>query len=161
MGSRLPVVALFAAACAAPAPSTSTIATAGHEAPAETQNDRSILEGDWYAVAMEADGEPAPTDAVAEMRFRFVGDRVFIWGNTSGGGPDEAAFVLDSSTSPPRIRIVPPPPDEDEIVLGIFELDGPRLRLCLRHGGAPELGYPAGFTTAPGTFVLLIDLQRR
>lgn len=159
------VVGLLVTACAAPAPATGEPTrrdpTAGEEASSGAQNDRTLLEGDWHAVAMEADGEPAPAEAVAEMRFRFVGDHVIIWGNTSSGEPDEATFVLDLSTSPPRITITPPAPDEDEIVRGIFQLDGSRLRLCLRHGSAPELGYPTELATTPGAFLLLVDLEKR
>jgi uncharacterized protein (TIGR03067 family) len=116
----------------------------------------SAVEGVWQATSMEKDGEKAPKEAVKHMRFRFVGDQLFIRGNFSDDREDACAFSTDETKDPKWLDFTPP--GTSKPVPGIYERHGRTLRVCFRHGGSRE-GRPGDFKTAPGTNLVSIDFR--
>ena len=79
-----------------------------------------------------------------------------------------ARFWLDPSKRPRRIFLAPPMPDGavpangwDGIIRGIYEWDGPRLKLCITLGGGPAAKtFPTSPTPGVRMMVLARDARR-
>jgi uncharacterized protein (TIGR03067 family) len=58
-------------------------------------DDAKPLQGVWIAQSMEADGKPAPADAVKRMKFTFTDDKLLIAGNFADDREQECAYKVD------------------------------------------------------------------
>jgi len=99
-----------------------------------------------------------PEDAVKSMRFRFVGDKLFVRGNTGPEGEDECTFVVDDTKEPKRLTFTFP--KEKKPVLAIYERKGKALKMCIRHGSSDK-GRPTGFKTTKGSDLVLIVFSKQ
>jgi uncharacterized protein (TIGR03067 family) len=97
---------------------------------------KDALQGIWVADYVEKDEISIPP-ALAGLRFTFKGDKLLV--SQRGGKDKEHAYRLDTSKSPKYFDIVPP---GEKTVLGIYEVKGNELSLCVRYGNG---GRPTEF----------------
>lgn len=116
------------------------------------------LEGVWVGQSMEADGKPAPAETARRMRFTFKGDKLFIRGNFDGDREEECACKIDAKQTPNHLDFTPP--KEKKPVLGILEVKGDDLKICLRHASSDK-GRPEGFATKEGSQLVLIVFKKQ
>jgi RNA polymerase sigma factor (sigma-70 family) len=115
--------------------------------------DREKLQGDWVVTAMTVNGKDAGwEEVVAQNKLQFRGDQVNL--------PFDSDYILDPKAHPKRIdmtcRILPPP---NNFMLGIYEVNGDELKLCLGAPGRDDR--PKAFVTEPATGRTLMILKRR
>ena len=122
------------------------------------EDDAKVLEGVWLPQSMEADGKPAPPEAVKRVKFTFKGDKLFIAGNFDDGREEECPYKIDPKQSPKHLEFTPP--KENKPVLGIYEVKGDELKICLRHASSKE-GRPTEFATKPDTKLILIVFKKQ
>jgi uncharacterized protein (TIGR03067 family) len=117
----------------------------------DSRTDREKLQGAWSITSMSTDGVDAASKDLPSEVLVFQGDRVNM--------PIDSDYSLDTKANPKRIdmtcRITAPP---NNWMLGIFEVSGDDLKLCL---GAPGHERPTEFVTAPGNWRTLMNLKRR
>jgi uncharacterized protein (TIGR03067 family) len=106
--------------------------------PGKTKPDKEAIQGAWIAASAETSGKKVGDDQVKQCRLNFDGDKIEIVGLIQGKG--KGTFKLDPTKKPKAIDIFIP--DEDD-VLGVYELDGKTLKLCLTAGGGDR---PKDFT---------------
>lgn len=124
----------------------------------EAAEDSQTIQGVWIAQSMEADGKPAPPEAVKKVRFTFKGDKLLVRGNFSDDREDECTYKLDPKQSPKHLQFTPP--KEEKPVLAIYEIKGDELKICTRNPSSPD-GRPTGFTTKAGSGLALIVFKKQ
>ena len=95
--------------------------------PDTNKNDLERMQGDWAAVSMTHDGHKLPDDD-AQSLFRTVkGDQynLFLFKKVIGKG----TFKIDATKNPKTIDFQPAGA-KSEPILGIYELDGERWKIC-------------------------------
>lgn len=113
------------------------------------------LQGIWSIVALEVEGHTVSEPA-------FTGAHIALEQNRFGTGGMGTAyggtFATDGSTVPPSIDMTfTEGPHKGKVSLGIYELDGDALTLCLGMAGRNR---PLGFSTSPGSGHALEKLKR-
>jgi uncharacterized protein (TIGR03067 family) len=116
------------------------------------------LQGVWAAQSVEADGKPAPAEAVKRMRFTFKGDKLLVRGNHDDDREEECPCTVDPKQTPKHLDFTPP--KEQKAVLGIYELKGDELKVCVRHASSSE-GRPTEFATKAGSKLVLIVFKKQ
>lgn len=106
------------------------------------------LEGTWKVISITSgDGGEAPQEMLRDMIVSIEGEK---WKTFSGGRASEESIKLDPAKNPKSIDLTRTPivgvisdgknqnrPEvKPEILPGIFDLDGDRLRICLANPGA-------------------------
>jgi uncharacterized protein (TIGR03067 family) len=119
---------------------------------------KKALQGVWVARSMEADGRSAPPKVVEKMRYTFKGDKLFIRGNFANDREEETTYEIDADKSPKHFQFTPPKAPKP--ILGIYELKGNELKICLRHGRSSE-GRPTEFVSKPDSALILIVLKKQ
>lgn len=114
------------------------------------------MEGDWAAVSMEVDGLKVP-DEDAMAYFRSVkgdGYTVSRYRKTLGKG----TINLDATKKPRTIDALPAgAAGEGKALLGIYEFDGNKLKLCFARPGKDR---PTEFRSKAGSGHTLTVWQR-
>jgi uncharacterized protein (TIGR03067 family) len=116
------------------------------------------LQGVWLAQSLEAGGKPAPADAVKRMQFTFRGDKLLIRGNFRDDREEECSYKIDPKQSPKHLDFKTPTADRP--VVGIYQLSGDELKVCLRHASGSE-ARPTEFATMPEASFVLIVFKRQ
>lgn len=119
---------------------------------------KDALQGVWVAQSMETDGKPAPAEAIKRMRFTFKGDKLFMRGNFADDREAECAYKVDARQAPKHLDVTPP--KEDKAVLGIYDLKGDELKVCLRHASSSD-GRPTEFATKADSKLVLIVFKKQ
>ena len=112
----------------------------------QSKADHATLQGEWAIVSAESNGEPPPPGVLDGARFAFSGDNLTLLGK-------EGTFRLDATKSPREIEFV----RGNSRQLGIYELDGDSLKLCV----GPADDRPTEFKTKPRTDHSLFVLKRK
>jgi uncharacterized protein (TIGR03067 family) len=114
------------------------------------------MEGDWAAVSMESDGIKIP-DEDAMAFFRSVkGDRYTMSRYRKAVG--KGTIKLDATKKPRAIDALPAGAvGEGKSVLGIYEFDGKKLKLCFARPGKDR---PTEFKSKEGSGYTLTVWQR-
>jgi uncharacterized protein (TIGR03067 family) len=112
----------------------------------QSKKDRASLQGAWELVSAESNGEPPPSGLLDGAEFAFSGDRLTLLAK-------EGTFELDATKSPRQINFVRGKTRQ----LGIYELDGDNLKLCV----GPSDDRPKEFKTKRGTDQSLFELRRK
>ena len=107
---------------------------------------------------MEADGKAAPPEDVERMRFTFKGDKLLLRGNFANDMEEDCSFAVDTTKTPHQLDFTPP--NEKKPIVGIYEVKGAELKVCLRHASSPD-GRPTTFATKPDSNLVLIILKRQ
>ena len=110
------------------------------------RKDQEKLQGTWKVVSGELEGKPL-RDAARSPKWVFAGEKVTM-------GRESARYRLDPAATPRRIDLTN---DVKETMLGIYQLDGGRLKICY---GDPGEKRPTEFATKPGAKVILVVLER-
>jgi uncharacterized protein (TIGR03067 family) len=95
------------------------------------------MQGDWMIVSMVAAGVKVADDE-AQALFRTIdGDKYTV--SRYSKPVSRGTFKLDATKTPRTIDLTPSAPgDSAKSVLGIYEFEGNRLRLCLAAPGKPR-----------------------
>lgn len=125
--------------------------------PVRAGEDAKPLQGIWLGQTMEANGKPAPNKAAKRMRFTFEGDTLLIRGNFSDERELKCSFKIDAKQTPHHLDFRPM---KEKTVLGIYEVKGDVLKICVRHANSGK-GRPSEFKTAPDSDLILIVLQKK
>jgi RNA polymerase sigma-70 factor (ECF subfamily) len=101
------------------------------------KQDKDRIQGTWVAVSGESDGKEVPDEFVKKCKIVFAGDKITIGGLVKVPGEEEAqgTFKLDPATKPPTIDLTI---SEKERALGIYELKGDTLKLCMIEADGNE-----------------------
>ena len=113
----------------------------------EAAKDLKKMQGDWVVVSMEVDGMRIPDDD-AQALFRTVkGDKYTVsrYRKTAGKG----TIKLDATKKPRAFDAIPDgAAGKAGPVLGIYEFDGEKLKLCYAPPGMPR---PTEFRSKEGS----------
>jgi uncharacterized protein (TIGR03067 family) len=115
------------------------------------------LQGTWNIVSLELNGETMPVSAMGNARFVIQGDHFTAQGM---GATYEGTLEVDASATPKNINMnFTAGPEKGNKSLGIYELDGDNLRICLTTRGDVR---PKSFAAPPGTgFALEVWKRKR
>ena len=113
----------------------------------ENKKDLEKIQGDWAQVSMIVDGAKLPDDE-AQALFRSIkGEQytVFRFKKALGKG----SFKIDATNKPRTIDAMPLVAGQKlKPMLGIYECDGAKLKLCFARAGQPR---PADFSAEKGS----------
>ncbi len=124
----------------------STMSTARAADNPAVKKDMDQLQGDWSMVSGSADGFPVPESMLGNSKRICKGDET----TAILGGQlfFKAKFTIDPSKKPKTIDYqMTEGPTKGKKQLGIYELDGDRVKFCFGAAGAER---PADFTSKPG-----------
>jgi uncharacterized protein (TIGR03067 family) len=111
-----------------------------------SKKDAEKMQGDWAAVSMIQDGTKYPEDD-AQSFFRTVkGDEYTVFHFDQPLA--KWKFKLDATKKPKTIDVVKPDDDKAPAVLGIYEFDGDKFKLCV---AAPGKDRPTSFESKEGS----------
>jgi uncharacterized protein (TIGR03067 family) len=125
----------------------------------DSKTDLDKMQGTWSIVSNEQDGQKAPAEQYKNTRILFDRDRYEV---RQGDEIDEHGTIkLDASKSPKRLELkIIKGEGAGETQLGIYELDGDMLKLCVSvPPGSKER--PAALETKEGSNALLMVLKRK
>jgi uncharacterized protein (TIGR03067 family) len=121
---------------------------------ARPDDDKELLKGTWTVAKSVEDGKP--NKETANAKFTFKEDRLLL--KLAGEmRAMEATFVLDPSKKPKHIDISTKDGDTTLTAVGIYELDGDKLRLCVAGPDGP--GRPTEFKSA-NRKIIYLELTR-
>jgi uncharacterized protein (TIGR03067 family) len=118
------------------------------------------LSGTWLVTSSTVGGKPNPLLKFVEkadktFKWKWIFKKDEYWVTVNDGVTAHGTFKIDSSKSPNTIDIFP---DGERVpALGIFELDGNKVRLNLAQAGMER---PTEFTSKEGTRNEVWDLTR-
>jgi uncharacterized protein (TIGR03067 family) len=113
------------------------------------------LEGEWTFVSLEVDGAAMPGGVSASSRILMDGD---LFRMESPEANYEGRFEIDVDAEPPTIDIeFVEGPEAGNTALGIYELNGDQLTICLGLVGSDR---PKAFKTTRGSGHALERLAR-
>jgi uncharacterized protein (TIGR03067 family) len=101
-----------------------------------TRKDLERMQGDWAQVSMVVDGEKLGDDE-AQALFRTIKGQEYTvarYKKTIGKG----SFTLDAAKKPKTIDARPAIAGQNITMLGIYEFDGEKLKLCFARAGRPR-----------------------
>jgi uncharacterized protein (TIGR03067 family) len=110
------------------------------------------MQGDWMVASMKVNGMKVPDDE-AQALFRSVDGQKYTVSHFSkpiGSG----TFKIDATKEPKTIDSTPQ--GKDKPLLGIYQFDGPSLKICNAAAGKPR---PTGFAAGPASEQTLIVWQ--
>jgi len=106
------------------------------------------LKGNWAATSYVKDGKPAPEQDLKMIKLSIAGDRVTF---TKGKDVRKSTYKLDPTQKPKALDIVMiEGPDKGKTLLGIYEVTGDDLRICLAILDKPR---PKEFAAKPETIL--------
>jgi uncharacterized protein (TIGR03067 family) len=108
------------------------------------------LQGKWIVTSIRADGKDEEEGYLARMTFQ--GNKLLLKKRPEHDG-DQYTVKVDASASPAQIDIT----KGGHTALGIFELNGDKLRICFRERGGKR---PSEFLSEKGSNLILIELRR-
>jgi len=126
-------------------------------------DDRSMIQGRWVILEIEVGGQDEqiprinPTILVTDER---IVSPVGVGVTTS---PRGAPYLLIPSSTPKGIdfslsELDDGLPDRNKVLLGIYSLDGDRLRFCI---AGPDQPRPRAFVSNPDTQTRIVTLRRK
>jgi RNA polymerase sigma factor (sigma-70 family) len=129
--------------------------TAWADKPAAKEAKEAKLDGTWQVTAVTKNGAEDTKEEVESGKLVFSGDTFVLH---HGGNMMKGTFKADATQSPATLDLeVGEGADRGEGLLGIYELDGDKLRICMAHKGT---GRPTKFESTAGSGVALISLKR-
>jgi uncharacterized protein (TIGR03067 family) len=115
---------------------------------AEDANDKDLakMQGDWVVVSMVRDGEKIPDDD-AQVYFRTVKGREYTvsrFSKVAGRG----TITIDATKRPRTIDALPANAPNGKPLLGIYEFEGDRFKVCFAPPGKDR---PTDFSASEGS----------
>lgn len=118
-------------------------------------SDTAKLEGKWQVIRVETDGTMAPDEFAEKIQMRFEKGFLLVKGLFGDNREVPCQLKLDPDKTPKTIDYADL--GTKRAVLGIYELDGDRLKLCII---TKERERPKEFKTEAGSNLTLMDLKR-
>jgi uncharacterized protein (TIGR03067 family) len=114
------------------------------------------LQGTWQVLAMENNGDSAPSNEVAKAHLTLQ-KNTYELGNSDGAL--RGTFSIDVSKKPCRMEIHPEGSSEEGLLVkGIFDLENGRLRVCYGVAGGD---WPADFSTTNAQRTLIVCKRKQ
>jgi RNA polymerase sigma factor (sigma-70 family) len=137
--------------------------------PVKPRTDTDKLQGTWVVLQTRSDGENRPVPESIDARLVIDGDEFRLAfftrptkfeGNSMSGSLLLATFKLNAKTSPQNLDLIlSKDPDAHELCLGIYQLDGDDLTICLPRE-KPWERRPTRFTAEKGSGREIYVLRR-
>jgi uncharacterized protein (TIGR03067 family) len=119
------------------------------------KKDQELLAGAWKIVSLEERGVKAPDDELKAMAIKIAGDKLTF---TEKDKAVELSFKLDPAKKPKAVDFTfLDGPDKGKTELGIYALEGDKLRFCVNGPGKER---PTEFVSKKDSEIGLIVLQR-
>ncbi len=116
--------------------------------------ERRKLRGLWIPVSGQREGNPMRPAELAQLSLIIEDEKMTL---RQGSIDESGIYLVDPTQSPKTVDIIPPPYENDVPALGIYELNGDQLLLCIRKGGVR----PTSLNTPTSAGMLLMKLERR
>ena len=126
----------------------------GAEDDAAEAEAKKLLRGTWVVVSVESDGQKVPEKILRGEVVRFVVADETITIKVEDQVKAEEKYTLDPAAQPAAIDLTD---NDGRKVLGIYSLEGERLRVCWTERGKVR---PTEFATKPGSGFDLFVLER-
>jgi len=125
-----------------------------------SKKDLDGLQGSWKLVSAMRDGKALPKDKVKKTTIvikddTFKDDTFVFPDSAEYATSKEGTIKLDATTKPKQMDTTS---TEKEVMLGIYELDGDRYKVCFAPTGKPR---PSEFASKPGSGNLLQVWKRK
>ncbi|HEV3237824.1 MAG TPA: TIGR03067 domain-containing protein [Gemmataceae bacterium] len=129
---------------------------AGADKDDKAKEDKQKLQGTWKLISFEVAGK-GDDDTKDENRELVIdGDKITV--KNEGKEVEQESFVLDPTKKPKNIEVTTlTGDDKNKKRLGIYELDGDNLKICIDEKGEAR---PAEFKTKEGGSQILVTLKR-
>jgi uncharacterized protein (TIGR03067 family) len=118
--------------------------------PVRAADDKSPLNGTWTVVKAEEDGKP--NDELQKAKLTFTDGGKLLIKLQNEDKPLEAALKLDATRKPKHIDLTYV---DGKKAIGIWELDGEKLKLCIGDPGVKERPTEFKSTSRDVTYVEL------
>ena len=128
---------------------------AGAPAKKEDPKKAASLEGEWTADRWVEGGR----ERVRPIWFKFGPDGKFAVREGDRKNPEEGSYKADVRKDPAEIDIHPPEGRTNPPILGIYNVEGDTLTLCVAKGGS-DSQRPAKFESPDGSRVAVFTLKR-
>ena len=113
------------------------------------------LQGSWKLVSAMRDGQALPKDKVKKTTIVIKDDTFLFPDSAEYATSKEGTIKLDATAKPKQMDATS---TEKEVMLGIYELDGDRYKVCFAPTGKPR---PSEFASKPGSGNLLQVWKRK
>ena len=120
-----------------------------------SKKDLDGLQGTWKLVSAMRDGEALPKDKVKKTTIVIKDDTFLFPDSAEYATSKEGTIKLDATTKPKQMDATS---TEKEVMLGIYELDGDRYKVCFAPTGKPR---PSEFASKSGSGNLLQVWKRK
>jgi uncharacterized protein (TIGR03067 family) len=120
-----------------------------------SKKDLDGLQGSWKLASAMRDGEVLPKDKVKKTTIVIKDDTFLFPDSAEYATSKEGTIKLDATTKPKQMDATS---TEKEVMLGIYELDGDRYKVCFAPTGKPR---PSEFASKPGSGNLLQVWKRK
>jgi uncharacterized protein (TIGR03067 family) len=117
----------------------------------KSDQDLKALQGDWKVEKLVKGGETAPAEDIANLTFSFKGNELI----PSKAPKDSAIIILDPAKKPAAIDLTGNIAKKS--VLGIYELNGHSLKLCI---AGPKEPRPTEFASPKESKTMYVELKR-
>jgi uncharacterized protein (TIGR03067 family) len=124
--------------------------------------DEGKLDGTYVLVGIEAGGEKIPEDFIskqpeAERTITIKGDKAI---SMKKGKEDIATLKIDASKKPGQITITSKKGDKDEVVVGIYKVEGDVLTICAVES-EKDSDRPTEFKTSKDSKTMMLTLKKQ
>jgi uncharacterized protein (TIGR03067 family) len=120
-----------------------------------SKKDLEGLQGTWKLISAMRDGEALPPDKVKKTSIVIKGDTFLFPESAEYATSKEGTIRLDATKTPKQMDATS---TEKEVMLGIYELDGDRYKVCFAPTGKPR---PTEFASKSGSGNLLQVWKRK
>jgi uncharacterized protein (TIGR03067 family) len=122
---------------------------------AASKKDLERMQGTWKLVSAIQDGTALSEDKVKQTTIVIKDDTFRFPGLAEDATSREGTFKLDATKSPKEMDTIS---TKKEVMLGIYELDGDRYKVCFAPTGKPR---PSEFASKLGSGNLLQVWKRK
>lgn len=131
---------------------TALCAVAAQATKEELQKERDRFKGLWRVTALEVNGKEIDPDVIKRFEWIFENDKVTVKANVQ---ERDSTFTVDPTKKLKTIDLT----WKDKTTVGIYDLQGDRLRICLAKEG--EKKRPTDFVSKERSDVTLLVLRRQ
>jgi uncharacterized protein (TIGR03067 family) len=117
----------------------------------DAKADKEKMQGTWTLTSVVVMGNKQDIPGGKEMRMIIKGDTITV---KTGEKDEEGTFKIDASKKPKQITLQKKDGGADDVMNGIYELQGDTLKIAAKGKGAKS-ERPTGFDDA-GAFVMIL-----